>query len=162
MTTFTLKIVTPDGLIYEGPARGLVVRTITGDMGILPRHMDAVAPLGMGRAVVTTEEGRRTAACIGGMVSVTNGNVTLVPTTFEWAEDIDVERVAQSKARAQKVLQDKDATATEIALAEARLKRALVRGSVAAGIKKEKSRHRRLFCFFAAYETLSKRRVFLD
>ena len=131
MTSFTLKIVTPDGLIYEGPAQKLIVRTITGDMGILPRHMDAVAPLGMGRAVVVTEAGRRTAACIGGMVSVTNGNVTLVPTTFEWAEDIDVERVARSKARAKSVLQDKNATATEIALAEARLKRALVRGSVA-------------------------------
>ena len=131
MTSFTLKIVTPDGLIFEGPAQKLIVRTITGDMGILPRHMDAVAPLGMGRAVVVTEAGRRTAACIGGMVSVTNGNVTLVPTTFEWAEDIDVERVARSKARAKSVLQDKNATATEIALAEARLKRALVRGSVA-------------------------------
>lgn len=132
MTSFTLKIVTPDGLIYEGPAQKLIVRTITGDMGILPRHMDAVAPLGMGRAVVVTEAGRRTAACIGGMVSVTNGNVTLVPTTFEWAEDIDVERVARSKERAKSVLRDKNATATEIALAEARLKRALVRGSVAA------------------------------
>jgi len=131
MKTFALKIVTPDGLVFEGPAQGLVVRAITGDMGILAGHMEVVAPLGMGRAVITTEEGRRTAACIGGMVSVVKGNVILVPTTFEWAEDIDVERVARSKARAEKVLKDKNATATEIALAEARLKRALVRGSVA-------------------------------
>ena len=131
MKTFTLKIVTPDGLIFQGSAQKLIVRASTGDIGILAGHMDLVAPLGMGRAVVVTEDERKTAACIGGMVSVANGNVTLVPTTFEWAENIDVERVARSKVRAEKVLKDKNATATEIALAEARLKRALVRGSVA-------------------------------
>ena len=131
MTTFALKIVTVDGLIFEGPAQEVVVRTITGDLGVLAGHMDMVVPLGMGQAMVLTEEGKRTAACIGGMLSVVNGNVTLLPTTFEWAEQIDVERVGRSKARAEKVLQDKNATSTEIALAEARLKRALVRGSVA-------------------------------
>lgn len=136
MTTFNLKIATPDGLLFEGPAQELVVRTTTGDMGILAGHIDIVTPLAMGQAVIVTEEGRKTAACIGGMVSVVKGNVYLLPTTFEWAEQIDVERVARSRERAEKVLRDKNATGTEIALAEARLKRALVRGSVASAKSK--------------------------
>lgn len=131
MTPFALKIVTPYGVVYEGQAEELVVRATTGDIGFLARHIDAVAPLGMGRAMVVIDGQKRYAACIGGMVSVTNGNVTLVPTTFEWAENIDVARAEASKSRAEKMLKDKNATATEIALAQARLKRALVRTSVA-------------------------------
>ena len=50
MTPFHLKIVTPDGLIYDGQAEELLVRTTNGDVGILARHMNYVAPLGMGRA----------------------------------------------------------------------------------------------------------------
>ena len=132
MTPFHLKIVTPDGVQFDGNAEELVVRTIAGDIGILAGHINTVAPLGMGRATVVVDGQKRHGACIGGMVSVVNGEVTLVPTTFEWAEDIDVSRAEASKKRAETVLQDKGATDTELALAEARLKRALVRTSVAA------------------------------
>ena len=131
MNSFRLKIVTPDGLAFDGMAEELIVRTITGDMGILAGHISCVAPLGMGRATVITEGKRRYAACIGGMVSVVDGHVNLVPTTFEWAEDIDMERAALSEGRAKEVLKDKTSTDTDIRLAEARLKRALVRKSVA-------------------------------
>ena len=132
MTPFKLKIVTPDGLIYDGDAEKLIVRTTAGDVAILARHIDYVAPLGMGQAVVVNGESRRTAACIGGMLSVSDGEVTLVPTTFEWADAIDVERAQRAYDRADKILHDSNASDTDIALAQARLHRALVRKSVAA------------------------------
>ena len=131
MTSFPLKIVTPDGLIYDGEAEKLIVRTVGGDVAILARHINYVAPLGMGRAIVEAGGNRRSAACIGGMLSVANGEVTLVPTTFEWADQIDADRAEASYQRADKVLHDSSASDTDIALAEARLHRALVRKSVA-------------------------------
>ena len=131
MNAFALKIVTPDGLSFDGQAEELVVRTITGDLGILAGHVNCVAPLGMGRATIVTDGTKRYAACIGGMVSVVDGKVTLVPTTFEWAEDIDLERAKASSERAQQVLEDKNSDDLQIRLAKARLKRALVRSSVA-------------------------------
>ena len=131
MTDFHLKIVTPDGLAFDGMAQQLTVRTTTGDMGILAGHISCVAPLGMGRAIVVCDGKKRYAACIGGMVSVVGGTVTLVPTTFEWAENIDTDRAEISYQKAQQTLQDKSASGTDIKLAEARLKRALVRKSVA-------------------------------
>lgn len=130
MNSFPLKIVTPDGIQFDGMAQELIVRTTTGDLGVMAGHMACVAPLGMGRAMVLTDEKKRYAACMGGMLSVVNGTATLVPTTFEWADEIDVERVAASEAKAKAILQDKKATDTEIRMAEARLKRALVRKSV--------------------------------
>ena len=131
MTAFPLKIVTLDGLVFEGEAEELIVRTVDGDLGILAGHINCVAALGMGRATLIIDGQKRYAACIGGMVSVVNGEVTLVPTTFEWAEDIDAERAERSAERAKQTLADKSSTDTDIRVAEARLKRALVRSSVA-------------------------------
>ena len=130
MMPFKLKIVTADGLFYDGEAEQLNVRTATGDIGILARHMNYVAPLGMGRAVVITGGERRTAACIGGMVSVMNGEVTLVPTTFEWAEDIDVARAEASYQKASKIVEE-NTSETDVKLAKAKLSRAMVRKGVA-------------------------------
>ena len=132
MSTFPLKIVTPDGLIFDGNAQRLIVRTTEGDMAVMARHINCVAPLGMGRATVVDANGdRRHAACIGGILSVVDGEVNLVPTTFEWAESIDAARAQASMDRAEKILNNKDASANDIRLAEARLHRALVRRSVA-------------------------------
>lgn len=131
MTPFPLRIVTPDGMEFEGQVEQLIVRTTTGDIGILAGHTSCVAPLGMGRATIIVDGKKRYAACIGGMLSVVNGHVNLVPTTFEWADEIDTDRADVSYQRAQQVLGDKNASDTDIRLAEARLRRALVRKSVA-------------------------------
>lgn len=131
MTPFSLKVVTPDGEKYNGQAEELVVRTISGDMGIMAGHINIVAPLGTGECMVVVSGEKHYGACIGGMVSVMNGAVTLVPTTFEWAEDIDVARAKLAEQRAQKVLKDKSATQMDVRVAQARLRRALVRQSVA-------------------------------
>ena len=129
--TFPLKIVTPDGLIFDGQADKLIVRTATGDMAVLARHINCVCPLGMGQAVLEADGKRRAAACIGGLLSIVDGAVTLVPTTFEWADQIDADRAERSLHRAEDILHKQDATDAEIRLAEARLKRALIRKSVA-------------------------------
>ncbi len=131
--TFHLQIVTPDGLAFEGEAEKLSVRTQDGIIGILPRHIDYVAPLGMGEAVVTAEGEARRAACIGGMVAVHNGAVRLVATTFEWAEEIDVDRAREAEARARAVIAREDLNERDLKLAEARLHRALVRQAVGKG-----------------------------
>ena len=130
MTPFHLKIVTPDGLIYEGEAEQLSVRTVNGDVSILARHINYVTPLGMGRATVLANGQKRYAACIGGMLSVVNGEVTLVPTTFEWADQIDVDRADLAQKKAEDRLKASN-TDTEVRLAQAKLHRALVRKSVA-------------------------------
>ena len=132
MTPFSLKIVTPDGLEYDGMAEEVVVRTTSGDLGILAGHINCAAPLGMGQATFIMEGRKRYAACIGGLISVVDGSVTLVPTTFEWAEEIDVDRADRAAERAKSVISAKDSGKTDILMAEAKLKRALVRKNVAA------------------------------
>ena len=131
MTPFALKIVTPDGVKYDAQAEEVAVRTTTGDMAVLAGHVNCVAPLGMGQAMVLIDGKKQYAACIGGMLSVVKGEVHIVATTFEWAQDIDTKRAEVSEKRAKAVLSDKNAADTDLRMAEARLKRALVRKNVA-------------------------------
>ena len=128
--TYHLQIVTPDGQYFDGQAERLLVPTINGQVGILARHINYVTALGMGPAKVVTEEGERHAACIGGMLSVINGEVRLIATTFEWAEDIDRERAKSALARAEEKLADASLSKEEHRLAESAKRRAQVRLSI--------------------------------
>jgi len=113
-------------------AEKLFCRTIGGDIGILARHIDFCTALGMGDAHVVFEDGSvRHAACMGGLVTVLHGEVRLIATTWEWAETIDKARAEASRARAEKLLSQDDLNDRQRELAKARLKRALVRSSVA-------------------------------
>ena len=130
MATYHLRIVTPDGLAFDGEAEKLIVRTTEGDYCILARHINYTAALGLGLATVVADGKTQYAACIGGMLSMNEGEATLVASTFEWAEDIDVARAKDSARQAEAILAERDRrTEHEIAMAEAQLRRALVRQS---------------------------------
>lgn len=74
MNTFHLQIVTPDGLMYDGQARKIVVRTA-----------DYVTPAAAGQSRVTDENGaEKTAWCQDGLLSVKKGLVRLAADEFEW------------------------------------------------------------------------------
>lgn len=133
MATFPLKIMTPDGVAFDGEVTSVSCRTINGQVQLLAKHIDFCTALGMGEAHIRLEDGTvRRAACMGGMLSMMQGECHLLATTFEWADAIDTERAARSKARAEETLAHKNLDKREMELAEARLKRALVRSSVAA------------------------------
>ena len=130
MSSFRLQIVTPDGSLFDGQAEALRLRTSEGYVSLRAGHADYIAALDVGMVSLTRDGVTRNAACGGGFVSVEKGAVRLVATTFEYADDIDVERAELAKARAEERLaqarEDRDIT-----LAKAKLSRALNRISVA-------------------------------
>jgi ATP synthase, F1 epsilon subunit (delta in mitochondria) len=127
MNLYPLQIVTPDGLLYDGEVTKLRVRTIEGDVGIMARHADFTTALGMGTAYLDIDNlTRRYAACIGGLLVMMNGKARIVATTFEWADEIDVTRAYLARDNANKVISS-DAAAEDKKVAQARLRRALIR-----------------------------------
>ena len=131
MSTFPLRIGTPDGLLFEGEVERVVCRSINGDLAILAKHCNFCTALGTGEASVVMGDGtRRTAACIGGMLSVMNGTCRLLATTWEWKEDIDEQRAQEAKKRAEEMIAKGGLTDHDYKMAEAKLQRALVRLSV--------------------------------
>ncbi|MBE7032663.1 MAG: ATP synthase F1 subunit epsilon [Ruminococcaceae bacterium] len=127
MNAFDLQIVTPDGMLFDGKAQKIILRTTEGDVGILAKHSNYVAALSIGVAKVVTEDGEKTAACSGGMVSVTDGVVRVVASTFEWSDDIDIARAEKAKEKAETRLESTKASDFEHKLAEIKLKKALIR-----------------------------------
>ncbi len=131
MAVFHLQIVTPDRMVYDGDAERIILRTANGDVCILARHIDYAAPLGIGEARVTDAQGQtRSAACSGGLLSVSNGEVRVIATTFEWADEIDADRAAAAQQAAEERLRTMRRDDVDYALAEAKLKRALIRQQV--------------------------------
>lgn len=132
MREFKLNIVTPDGEEFSGNAESLLVYTDDGVVEVLAGHVDYMASLGTGKARVKLSDGERVASASGGFLTVDRGEVTLVATTFEWRDDIDVERAKAAKESAEGLIKDaKDDKA--MALAKAKLLRALNRLNVAEG-----------------------------
>ena len=128
MSTFHLQIVTPDRIAFDGEAEKIIVRTVNGDVCILPHHIDYAVPLAIGEAKVTDGEGNtRSAPCNGGMLSVHDNQVKVLAVTYEWEDDIDLERAKLAEANAQELLQSLKHEDRDFRVAEARLKRAMTR-----------------------------------
>ena len=131
MSTFHLKISTPDGLAFDGDVERLRVRMIDGDVCLLAQHTNYVSAVGAGEAALVLADGqKRRAACIGGMLAMIDNEASLIATTFEWADDIDLERAQRAKASAEARMAAAKNDKRELTLASAKLQRALVRINV--------------------------------
>ena len=130
MSTFRLQIVTPEGSKLDGEAEAILLRTTDGYVSIRAKHADYIATLDIGIVTVTVEGRERKAACGGGFLTVSKGDVRLVATSFEYAEDIDVARARAAKERAEtQIAAAKDAGVID--LAKVKLARALNRLKIA-------------------------------
>ena len=129
MTKFRLDVVTPDGEVFSGECESLTVTTETGDREFLAGHIDFIAPVSTGKARIKIDGVDKYAAVSRGIVTVKGGKVSLAAVTFEFAEDIDLERARRALDIArEKIREEKDAKA--LTLAKAKLERALSRINV--------------------------------
>ena len=128
MAMFPLEIVSMDGEKFKGEVERLSLRSITGDLAIMAHHINYCTAVGMGTAKVILPDGtEKKGACIGGMLSMMDNHCRLIPTTFEWSEEIDVDRAERAKERAEKKIQDEKLSEEQRLRNQAKLYRALIR-----------------------------------
>lgn len=126
MKEFHLQIVTPDGLAYEGMVESLLVRSNDGDIEFLANHIDYITTLGIGKARIRENGKDRYASVSGGFVTISEGKATLIAITFEFAENIDLERAKMAKQKAKDILSSSTDSKT-IEIAKLKLQRAISR-----------------------------------
>ena len=127
MKEFSLQIVTPDKTAFDGKATSLLIRTAAGDVEILAGHADLLCALGTGRARIRfADGGERFAGASGGFLSVSEGTVRVAATTFEFADELDLDRAEAAKEKAEQRIKNAKSRA-ELDLAKAKLQRALTR-----------------------------------
>lgn len=125
MENMKLHVVTPEGCAFSGDVRSVIVRTTEGDVGILKNHTNFVAAIAYGMLKITDPDGNaRLAACMNGFVSVEAEKVRILATTFEFADELDVERAKRAKEEAEARLAEASLTEEERGLAKARRLRA--------------------------------------
>ncbi len=128
--SFSLSVVTPEKIFFDGETTQIIVRTTDGDIGILANHTSLVADLPSGPLKVKQEDGSwRTAAISTGLLKVGGNKVSILANAVEWADEIDIEWAKRSEEDARRRLQEKK-DKHELDLAELKLMRALNRISV--------------------------------
>lgn len=101
MSTIQLQVVSPDKLVCDKEIAMLIVRSVGGELGILPRH----APLATGliphamRIKIDGQE-EQLMAVAGGFMEVTPTLITVLTSAAEEPENIDVNRAQAAYARA--------------------------------------------------------------
>ena len=122
-----VEIRSPDGPIWSGAARTVIVPATLGSMGILPRHAPLMSSLEVGLTKVRDESGTEHRFVTGaGFVEVADDKVLLLVDFGERPEKIDVKRAQEAYERAKARLRTRGEN-IDIARAEAALARAIQR-----------------------------------
>lgn len=122
----SLKIITPSRNMFEGEVDMVVMRTKSGDVGILHGHQPMVTILDYGVLTIKNNGEDKLAAILGGFAEVNSEGMSILTDAAEWSNEIDVVRAQQAKERAEARLKNTQAN-IDIQRAELALKRALVR-----------------------------------
>ena len=131
MATILLEIATPDkGEVFAKEINMLIVRSIVGELGILPKHARLLTALVPHAMRIKVDGGETQIFVGGGFMEVTPDKITLLADSAELPDDIDVERAKSAYKRAEErvnAYKAKGVTEIDILRAEAALARAKAR-----------------------------------
>lgn len=123
---FTLRIITPDRVFYEGEASMVEFNTTEGEIGIYKQHVPTTVIISPGILTITEEGGMKEAALHAGFAEILQDEVVILAEIIEWPEEIDAGRAEAAKERAEERIRSKTPE-TDILRAETALQRALAR-----------------------------------
>lgn len=87
MKTFKLTVTSPDGNQFEGEAVKLDVRGTEGELAVMADHIPFITSLVKCPCVIWLDENeKRTATADGGLLSVSENEVTLLSGSFKFDE----------------------------------------------------------------------------
>ncbi|MDD5527478.1 MAG: ATP synthase F1 subunit epsilon [Patescibacteria group bacterium] len=101
------EIVTPEKTVLKEDVIEVTVPTQEGELTILPHHSPLVAMLKPGVLVLKKQGGAVDVAFVaGGFLEVLRNKVVVLADTAERAAEIDLAKVEEARARAEKAMKD--------------------------------------------------------
>jgi len=125
-----LEIVTAERMVLSDEVDQINVPTKDGRVGILPRHAPLLTVLDVGQLDIIKKGESTPFALAGGFMEVLSSRVTILADTVERAEEIDEARAEETRRQAEEQLRQRQSD-RDMAIAEAELRRAMVRLKVA-------------------------------
>ena len=122
--TMHVDIVSAEKEIFSGTAEMLFAPTVTGEIGVLPRHTQLIARMKPGEVRVRTAQEELFFYVSGGLIEVQPHVVTVLADTAVRAKDLDEAAALQAKQRAEEAMKDR-ASDMDYARAQAELAEAM-------------------------------------
>ncbi len=135
MPSLKIDIVTAERIVYSAEADAVIAPGVSGQLGILPHHAPLMTALQAGELIVRHGGEEDIMAISGGFLEVRPDRVIVLADQAERAEEIDVDRAAEARKRAEQSLKERHVAGVDQAMAEAALRKAMVRLYVAEKIK---------------------------
>ena len=138
MAKLSVDVITAERVVYsETEIDAVVAPGADGEMTVLPSHAPLVTSLAAGELRLQKAGADETfIAVTGGFLEVRDDKVVILAESAERAEEIDIARAQEARARAEKLLANRE-SAVDLARVQAELRRSLVR------IKVAERKHRR-------------------
>lgn len=124
-----LEIVTPDKPFFDEDIEMVILTGIEGDLALMNNSAPITTPLKIGKVRIKKDGKERVASVTDGYVSMIDNKATVITEAAEWPDEIDFERAAAAKARAEERLKNRS-DGIDVERAELALKRALNRLSL--------------------------------
>jgi F-type H+-transporting ATPase subunit epsilon len=132
-----LVVVTPERLVLDAKVDDVAIPGFDGELGVLPEHALLLSMLETGVLTYHQSGQKSMMAVSGGYAEVTPEKVTILATTAEAQDEIDIERARRARERAMKLLKASEQE-IDFAKARAKLEKAIIRLRVAtSGQEKE-------------------------
>ena len=96
--TFRLRVITPQEVVVDENVNMIVMRSVQGEMGVLPGHADYSVLLEYGQLRIFTISEERYMAVSGGVAEVTAESVTIVTKEALWPHDINLDDVQAQRS----------------------------------------------------------------
>jgi F-type H+-transporting ATPase subunit epsilon len=125
-----LEIVTAERVVLSDDVDQINAPTKDGRVGILPRHAPLLTVLDVGELDIIKDGTSTPFAISGGFMEVLPNRVTILADTAERADEIDEARAEAARRHAEERIAQRQSD-QEMVLAEAELRRALIRLRVA-------------------------------
>ncbi len=122
--TMHVDIVSAEKEIFSGTAEMLFAPTVSGEIGVLPRHTQLIARMKPGEVRVRTAQEELFFYVSGGLIEVQPHVVTVLADTAVRAKDLDEAAALQAKQRAEEAMKDR-ASDMDYARAQAELAEAV-------------------------------------
>ena len=123
---FTLQIISPDRIFYEGAASFVEMVTSEGEVGVYKNHIPMTNILVPGIVKIHESDGVKEAAVHSGFVEILQEKIVIMAEVAEWPDEIDINRAEEARKRAERRLSS-NGSEINVARAEAALKRSLTR-----------------------------------
>ncbi len=136
--TIHVDIVSAEKAIYSGQAEMVYAETVSGEVGIAPRHTQLIAQMRPGEVRLHNDGKQDEMFWVsGGILEVQPHQVTVLADTAERAADLDEARAKEAIKRAEKAMKDKKSS-IDFAKAQAELAEAMAQLRVIDKLRKIK------------------------